>query len=159
MNPRWAAALFLTLASALCFGCTGSGHGSSPSRTYLVICEGSSAQQAASQDQIERLMAAVRSGTRYGPTHRYIALLTLNPNQTQVDAYLRRRAETEAAEAAQRRKLSRNWVDPSRLRCLMVWDTESKTFVNRNCYLVGSLPAVGSATTFDDVTAEFVGPQ
>jgi hypothetical protein len=155
---RWAI-LFLTLAGALCSGCAGPGHRNPASRIYLIISESSPAQQAAAQGQVDRLTAAVRSGTRFGPTHRYIALLTLNPNKTQLEAYLRRRAEAEAAAEAQRRKLSRNWVDPSRLRCLMVWDTESQTFVNRNCYVVGSLPAIGAKTTFDDVSAEFVGPQ
>jgi hypothetical protein len=85
--------------------------------------------------------------------------MTLNPDRTQLDAYLRTRAEAEAAAAAKRQKLSRKWADPSRLRCLMVWDTESKTFVSRNCYIVSSLPASGAATTFDNVSAEFVGPQ
>lgn len=150
----------VALASALCFGCAGQvGHRNSVSRIYLLICEGSSAQQAAAQEQVDRLMGAVRSGTRFGPSYRYIALLTLNPNPTQVEAYLKRRAEAEATLAARRRKLPPTWVDPSRLRCLMVWDTQQKTFVNRNCYIVGSLPGIGAATTFDEVTAEFVGVQ
>jgi hypothetical protein len=160
MSPR-RTALILTLVTALCFGCVGTrlGHHDSESRIYLAICDSSPAQQAAAQAQVDRLNAALQGGTRYGPTNRYIALLTLNPTQAQIEAYLKRRAEAEATAAAGRRKLSRIWVDPSRLRCLMVWDMQSKSFVTRNCYLVGSLPDVETVSTFGDVTAEFVGLQ
>jgi hypothetical protein len=159
---HYSPAVTLTLALfALCSGCVGNrpGHHPSESRIYLAIGESSRAQQGAALAQVDRLNAALQGGTRYGPTHRYIALLTLDPTQAQIEVYLKRRAEAEATAAAKRRNLSRTWVDPSRLRCLMVWDTQSNTFVTRYCYLVGSLPDVETVSTFGDVTAEFVGPQ
>ena len=161
MNPRWTA-LILTLAVSLCSGSAEAGlfgHAGPASAIYLAIGESSSAQQAEVQAQMQRLNAALQGGTRHGPTLRYIALPTLNPTKAQIETYLERRGEAEAAAAARRRKLARTWVDPSRLSCLMVWDLQSNSLVTRNCYLVGSLPDVGTVSKFEDVTAEFVGQQ
>jgi len=154
----------LTLALALFALCPVSadaglfGH-SGPSAIYLAISESSAAQQSEVQAQVQRLNAELQAGTRHGPTLRYIALPTLNPTKAQIEAYLERRGEAEGAAAARRRKLARIWVDPSRLRCLMVWDLQSNSLVTRNCYLVGSLPDIGTASKFEDVTAEFAGQQ
>ena len=130
-----------------------------PASAYLAISESSAAQQSDVQAQMQRLNAALQAGTRHGPNLRYIALPTLNPTKAQIEAYLERRGEAEAAAAARRRKLARTWVDPSRLHCLMVWDLQSNSLVTRNCYLVGSLPDIGTASKFEDVTAEFAGQQ
>jgi len=161
-RPVGVTALVLVLVTALCSAATGAGllgHRRPAAAIYLVISESSSAQQSEVQAQMQRLNAALQGGTRHGPTLRYIALPTLNPTPAQIEAYLKRRAEAEATAAAKRRKLARTWVDPSRLRCLMVWDLQSNSLVTRNCYLVGSLPDVGTASKFEDVTAEFVGQQ
>jgi hypothetical protein len=162
-NSELTLALRLTLALfALCPVSVDAGlfgHRGPESAIYLAISESSAAQQSEVQAQMQRLNAALQAGTRHGPNLRYIALPTLNPTKTQMEAYLERRGEAEAAAAARRRKLARTWVDPSRLRCLMVWDLQSNSLVTRNCYLVGSLPDIGTASKFEDVTAEFVGQQ
>ena len=161
MSPRWTA-LILTLASALCSVTADAQlfrHRTAESRIYLAISESSAAQQSEVQAQVQRLNAALAAGTRHGPNLRYIALPTLDPTKAQIETYLERRGEAEAAAAARRRKLARTWVDPSRLRCLMVWDLQSNSLVTRNCYLVGSLPDIGTVSKFEDVKAEFAGQQ
>ena len=161
MSPRWTA-LILTLASALCSVTADAQlfrHRTADSRIYLAISESSAAQQSEVQAQVQRLNAALAAGTRHGPNLRYIALPTLDPTKAQIEAYLERRGEAEAAAAARRRKLARTWVDPSQLRCLMVWDLQSNSLLTRNCYLVGSLPDIGTVSKFEDVKAEFAGQQ
>jgi hypothetical protein len=49
------------------------------------------------------------------------------------------------------------WVEPDQLRCMMVFDTQSKQFVGSGCYVVNSNPPDGKTAKFDTFTAEFVG--
>ena len=164
-NSEHTLRLGLTLALTLFAFCPVSadtglfGHRGPTSAIYLAISESSAAQQSEVQAQMQRLNAALQAGTLHGPTLRYIALPTLNPTKAQIEAYLERRGEAQAAAAARRRKLARTWVDPSRLHCLMVWDLQSNSLVTRNCYMVGPLPDIGTVSKFEDVTAEFVGQQ
>ena len=48
-------------------------------------------------------------------------------------------------------------AEPSQLRCLMVFDTQSKQFVGSGCYVVTGKPSIGDVAKFDTVSAEFVG--
>ena len=49
------------------------------------------------------------------------------------------------------------WAEPSQLRCLMVFDTQTRQFVGSGCYVVPSEPSNGKVETFETVSAEFVG--
>ncbi len=56
-----------------------------------------------------------------------------------------------------RKQLSPRPAQPSQLRCLMVFDTQTKQFVGSGCYVVASAPSIGEVEKFETVSAEFVG--
>lgn len=115
---------------------------------YTYTYTPSAEQQSTAQKRVNDYLVAVRKGRRRAPTHRYIALETLRPTKTQREAYLKKRAEAKDQLP----------VDPAQLRCVMVFDTQTKQFVGSGCYIVGSLPAAGGIAKFESVSAEFVGP-
>jgi Tn3 transposase DDE domain-containing protein len=49
------------------------------------------------------------------------------------------------------------WVEPTKIHCLMVFDTQSNQFVGSGCYVVAALPAAEQLVKLETVTAEFVG--
>jgi hypothetical protein len=110
-------------------------------------------QQTTAQKRVKAYLVAVKKGRRHAATHRYIAVETLRPTKTQLADYVKKRAEAKSAGT----QLSSRWVEPSQLRCMMVFDTQSKQFVGSGCYVVGSLPAVGTVAKFETVSAEYVG--
>jgi hypothetical protein len=101
-------------------------------------------QQAAAEQQIENYLAAVKKGRKRAASHRYIAVETLRPTKKQLDDYTQKQLPSRTAE-------------PSRLRCLMVFDTQTRHFVGSGCYLVTGEPSIGEVTKFETVSAEFVG--
>jgi hypothetical protein len=52
--------------------------------------------------------------------------------------------------------LGPEWVEPSQLHCVMVFDVVTHESVGTNCYVVSSLPKLGDVATFDTFPAEFV---
>jgi hypothetical protein len=48
-------------------------------------------------------------------------------------------------------------VEPAQLRCLMVYDTQTREFVGSGCYVVSTEPLAGAVSKFESVSAEFVG--
>lgn len=101
-------------------------------------------QQATAKQQVEAYLLAVKKRRKYAATHRYIAVETLRPTKQQIDDYTKK-------------DQSAGSVEPAQLRCLMVFDTQTREFVGSGCYIVGSEPAVGEVTRFESVSAEFVG--
>jgi hypothetical protein len=81
---------------------------------------------------------------------------TLDPNPKQRAAYLKKREAEKAWDEAEHFLLSPEWVEPERLHCVMVFDTESKQFVGSGCYVVGELPTEGQVTKFETYNAEYV---
>ena len=49
------------------------------------------------------------------------------------------------------------WAEPSQLRCLMVFDTQTRQFVGSGCYVVPSEPSNGKVETFETASGEFGG--
>jgi hypothetical protein len=114
-------------------------------------------QKATAQKRVKDYLVAVKKGRRHPAGHRYIAVETLKPTKQQLQDYEKKRAEAKSAAAAGQTQLSTRWVDPTGLRCMMVFDTQSNQFVGSGCYVVGSLPPVGTVAKFETVTAEYVG--
>jgi hypothetical protein len=114
-------------------------------------------QQAAAQKEARAYLDAIRKGKKRASTHRYIAVRTLRPTKKQLQDYLNKRAAAKSAAANSNTQLSNRWVDPSQLRCVMVFDTQSKQFVGSGCYVIASSPPMGTTAKFDTITAEFVG--
>jgi hypothetical protein len=114
-------------------------------------------QKATAQKHVKDYLAGVRKGRRRAAGHRYIAVQTLKPTRQQLQDYEKKLAEAKSAAAGGQAQLSDRWVDPSRLRCMMVFDTQSNQFVGSGCYVIGSLPPVGTVAKFETVSAEYVG--
>jgi hypothetical protein len=86
----------------------------------------------------------VKKNRKRAATHRYISVETLRPTKTQLEDYFQKQRSPRTA-------------DPSQLRCLMVFDTQTQHFVGSGCYVVLSEPSIGEVTKFETVSAEFVG--
>jgi hypothetical protein len=104
--------------------------------------------------RVENYLLAVKKRRRHAPTHRYISVETLRPTKKQVDDYTKKR-EKAGLEASE---LSVHRVEPSQLHCLMVFDTQTRQFAGSVSYLVSSEAPIWQITTFQTVSAEFVGP-
>jgi hypothetical protein len=114
-------------------------------------------QVSTAQQKVKDYLTAVSKGRRRPATHRYLAVETLKPTKKQLDDYARKQDNAKSAAAAGGGQMSNRWVSPNQLRCLMVFDTQSKKFVGSGCYVVGNLPPVGTIAKFDTYSAEFVG--
>ena len=110
-------------------------------------------QKTIAQKRVKDYLVAVQKGQRHPATHRCIAVETLRPTKKQLADYVKKRAEAKSGGT----QLSSRWVEPGQLRCMMVFDTQSKQFVGSGCYVIGSLPPVGTVAKFDTVSAEYVG--
>jgi hypothetical protein len=105
-----------------------------------------SEQRAEAKLEAERYLLAVLKRHKHAGTHRYISVETLRPTNRQLDDYNRK------LPAARHE-------DPTKLHCLVVFDTQSKEFVGSHCYIVGREPATGELGQFEGISAEFVGHQ
>jgi hypothetical protein len=123
----------------------------------LIKCPVSPAQASTAQVHIKHYLAAVASGHRPQPRNRFVAIKTLPPNKKQAAAYIKKRQAAAAAAAAKNEALPQKWVEPSNLKCVMIFDTQSKQFVGTVCYVIGSEPPIGEIAHFDTMSAEFVG--
>jgi hypothetical protein len=101
-------------------------------------------QQATAKQQVEGYLLAIKKGRKQAATHRYISVETLRPTKKQLEDFTRRQPPTRHLE-------------PSQLRCLMVFDTQAREFVGSGCYVVSTEPSAGEVAQFETVSAEFVG--
>jgi hypothetical protein len=113
-------------------------------------------QKAEAERKIREYFAAVKRGKKHAAKHRYVAVQTLHPTRKQLQDYENKRAAAKSA-AVGGTQLSNRWVEPARLRCVMVFDATSKQFVGSGCYVVASIPPGGTTAKFETFTAEFVG--
>jgi hypothetical protein len=114
-------------------------------------------QLASAQEQIEDYFLAIKRQRKHAATHRYISVETLRPTKRQLEDYTKRWSEKILPTEPRQTGSSRRPADPSKLRCLMVYDTQTKQFVGSGCYLVSTEPSVGDVSMFQTVSAEFVG--
>jgi hypothetical protein len=124
---------------------------------YLGIYKINPQQQRAAQMQVRRYSGAVKRGKRAPAKSRYIAVQTLDPDPSQREHYAKQRESQRKIDEAQGRALAPEWVEPTKIHCLMVFDTQSKQFVGSGCYVVAALPAAEQLVKLETVTAEFVG--
>jgi hypothetical protein len=100
-------------------------------------------QQAVARQQVEAYLLAVKKRRKQAASHRYISVETLAPTKKQAEDFAR--------------KQPTHRVEPAALRCLMVFDTQTREFVGSSCYVVSSVPFAGEVAQFETVSAEFVG--
>jgi hypothetical protein len=103
-----------------------------------------SEQQATAKQQVASYLLAVKKGRKHPATHRYISVETLRPTKKQLEEFTRKQASIPR-------------VEPTQLRCLMVFDTQTREFVGSGCYVVDTTPLAGEVAKFETVSAEFVG--
>jgi hypothetical protein len=123
----------------------------------LIKCPVSPAQASTAQIHANRYLAAVASGHRPPPRNRYVAVTTLSPNKKQTAAYVKKRQAAAADAAAKHETLPAKWAEPSQLKCVCIFDTQSRQFVGTVCYVISSEPAIGEIARFESMSAEFVG--
>jgi hypothetical protein len=101
-------------------------------------------QQATAKQQVEAYLLAVKKRRKHAATHRYISVETLRPTKKQLEDFTKKQPSARRMELAQ-------------LRCLMVFDTQTREFVGSGCYVVSNEPLAGEVAKFETVSAEFVG--
>jgi hypothetical protein len=110
-------------------------------------------QRATAQKRVHGYLVAVHHGRRPAATRRWIAVETLRPTKEQRERFLQK---WTAARGRGATPLARQ-EEATRLRALMVFDTQTQQFVGPGCYIIDRLPVDGELMTFDAVEAEFVG--
>jgi hypothetical protein len=137
-------------------GCTSMSGPHGLGTRVLLIWKVSPAQKATAQARVNQYFTQVALRQKPRPRHRYVAVQTLDPNPAQRIGYLRSRAAAQAKADAEDSPLGPEWVDPSQLHCVMVFDVETHGSVGDVCYVVSTLPAEGEVDTFNAYGAEFV---
>jgi hypothetical protein len=150
---------FFTLMAALVLlggGCAGWSGPNGLGQHVLVVCKTTPAQLTAGQNLSNQFFSQVASGKRAKPARRYIAVQTLDPNAKQRAKYVQTRADAEKKAKTNAESLSSEWADEAHLHCIVLFDVVTHEAVGTNCYVVASLPTVGTTTTYDTFPAEFV---
>jgi hypothetical protein len=129
------------------------GYGSNYPFAYVATDE----QKAEAKKCVRNYYTATQANQRRAAKKRYIAVQTLRPSKRQIADYEQKRREAATAVQSAQENLSAHWVAPESLKCMMIFDTQTKQFVGSNCYAVGTLPSIGDSVKFETFTAEFVG--
>lgn len=150
---RWACYLVLGWLVSGCAALTGP-HGFG--QRVLLIWKVTPAQTEAAQTRVNQYFTAVAHHQKPRPKRRYVAVQTLDPNPKQQLKYLQSRAAAQAKAESEDKGLGPEWVEPSQLHCVMVFDLETHEFVGGVCYVVSSMPAEGEVNVFETYAAEFI---
>ena len=122
----------------------------------LVVCKVAPVQKADAQQRINRYFTKVAQHQKPRPRGRYVAVQTLDPIPKQKEKYLKDRATAQEKAISEGKPLGSEWVDPSQLHCIMVFDVVTQEPVGQGCYVVSTLPKIGDVNTYETVPAEFI---
>jgi hypothetical protein len=149
--------LFIYFASLATFvsGCAGFYGPQGLGHFVLVICKITPAQKEDAQKRANQYFTEVANHRKPRP-RRYVAVQTLDPNRTQQDKYLKSRATAQEKAQSEGKPLGSEWVEPSQLHCIMVFDVVTQESVGEKCYVVGTLPKDGDVDTYETFPAEFI---
>jgi hypothetical protein len=148
-------ALFAALA-VFSNGCAGWVGPNGLGQRVLVACKISPDQQAAANKVSNEYFSQVASGKKARPSRRYVAVQTLDPNPKQQAKYVQAKAAAQKKAESNGQSLGADWVEPSHLHCIMIFDVVTHESVGTNCYVVASLPDLGAVNSYDTFPAEFV---
>ena len=137
-------------------GCAGLTGPNGLGQHVLVVCKLAPDQQTAGQSRANGYFKQVANGKIARPARRYVAVQTLDPNKKQEAKYAQTKAAVQKKAESAGESLGPEWVEPSQLHCVMVFDVVTHESVGTNCYVVASLPKLGDVATFDTFPAEFV---
>ena len=132
------------------YGPQGLGH------RVLVVCKITPAQKEDAQKRANQYFTAVANHQKPRPARRYVAIQTLDPNPKQQAKYLQSRATAQEKAQSEGNPLGSEWVEPSQLHCIMVFDVVTQQSTNEKCYVVPSLPKDGEMNTYETFPAEFI---
>jgi hypothetical protein len=138
------------------FGCAGWTGPNGLGQRVLVVCKTTPEQQAEAQKVSNEYFSQVASGKKARPGRRYVAVQTLDPNEKQRGKYVQAEAAAQKKAESNGKSIGSEWPDSSDLHCVMVFDVVTHEAVGTNCYVVGSVPAIGGVETYDSFPAEFV---
>ena len=122
----------------------------------LVVCKVTPEQKADAQQRANRYFTKVANHQKPKPWSRYVALQTLDPAPKQKEKYLKSRATAQEKAASEGKPLGSEWLDPSQLHCIMVFDVVTHESVGPSCYVVDTIPKIGDVNTYESVPAEFI---
>src|SRR5271166_1747662 len=149
MNPRHI--LFVCVASLamLVSGCSSFWGPNGLGERVLLIWKITPAQKEDAQKRANRYFTEVANHQRPRPWRRYVAVQTLDPNPKQQAKYVSSRATAQEKAQAEGKPLGSEWVEPSQLHCIMVFDVVTQESVGDKCYVVGALPSDGAVDTYE----------
>ena len=150
--------LFIYFASLAIFlsGCASFSGPQGLGQLVLVICKITPAQKEDSQKRANQYFTEVAAHRKSRPWHRYIAVQTLDPNPNQQAKYLNSRNTAQEKAQSEGKPLGSEWVEPSQLHCIMVFDVVTQEPLGEKCYVVGDLPKDGDVNTYETFPAEFI---
>jgi hypothetical protein len=150
--------LFVCLAGLLLLtgGCSSFYGPHGLGQLVLVVCKITPAQKEDARQRANRYFAKVAHHEKPRPRGRYVALQTLDPTPEQKQKYVKSQATAQEKAASEGKPLGSEWVDPSQLHCIMVFDVVTHESVVPSCYVVGTLPKIGDINTYETVPAEFI---
>jgi hypothetical protein len=122
----------------------------------LLIWKVTPAQKEDAQQRVNRYFTKVANHQKPRPWKPYVAVQTLDPTPKQKEKYLKSRATAQEKAASEGKPLGSEWVDPSQLHCIMVFDVVTQESVGPSCYVVGTLPKIGEVNTYETFPAEFI---
>lgn len=82
---------------------------------------------------------------------RYLAVRTEDPNPEQMRQIRNAMKRPSGAYGTP------TGAAPKKVYCVMVWDTQTREVVGKDCYAVLKLPTPGEPARFDTYTAQYVG--
>jgi hypothetical protein len=122
----------------------------------LLVWKVTPEQKVDAQQRADRYFTKVARHEKPRPRGRYVAVQTLDPTSKQKEKYLKSRADAQQKAASEGKPLGAEWVDPSQLHCIMVFDVVTHESVGEKCYVVGSIPKAGDVNTYETFPAEFI---
>jgi len=122
----------------------------------LLVWKATPEQTVDAQQRANRYFTKVAHHQKPRPRGRYVALQTLDPIPKQKEKYLKDQATAQEKAASEGNPLGSEWVDPSQLHCIMVFDVVTQEPVGPSCYVVATLPKIGDVNTYESVPAEFI---
>jgi hypothetical protein len=156
MNLRHTLLFFFSGLALFVSGCASFSGPHGLGQLVLLIWKATPAQKEDAQKRVNRYFTEVANHRKPRPWRRYVAVQTLDPTPEQQANYLKSRATAQEKAQSEGKPLGSEWVEPSQLHCIMVFDVVTQEPEGVSCYVVGTLPKVGELNTYETFPAEFI---
>jgi hypothetical protein len=156
MNLRYILIFYFAGLAIFESGCAGLWGPNGLGERVLLVWKITPAQKEDAEKRSRQYFTEVANHQRPRPWRRYVALKTLPPNPKQEAKYVVSREAAQEKAQAEGQPLGSEWVEPSQLHCIMVFDAVTQESVGDKCYVVGALPNDGEVSTYETFPAEFI---